>query len=196
VTDASGHSVEYVSGEVNATAQQLAAGDRREMDCIDCHNRPSHTFELPDRAVDRAIAEGGLSRELPFIKKKAVELLKAAYPDRDAAVKGISAGVTEYYRSEQPEAYARHRAAVEAAAQEVAAIYSRNVFPSMKVAWGTYPNNIGHEDFLGCFRCHDESHKAADGKTISQDCDACHSLLATEESDPKVLADLGLKAAP
>jgi len=196
VTDAGGRSVEYVSTEVKATPQQLSAGERREMDCIDCHNRPSHTFELPDRAVDRAIGEGTLSRELPFIKKKAVELLKATYPDRATAARRIASGIAEFYKTSHPDAYARHRSAVEAAGQEVVAIYERNVFPDMKVAWGTYPNNIGHEDFLGCFRCHDESHTSPDGKTISQDCETCHTLLATEESDPKVLADLGLKAGP
>jgi hypothetical protein len=63
----------------------------------------------------------------------------------------------------------------------------------MKIAWGTYPNNIGHEDFLGCFRCHDGSHKSADGKVIPDDCETCHAILAQEETDPKVLADLGLK---
>ena len=76
---------------------------------------------------------------------------------------------------------------------EVQAIYRRNVFPAMKVAWGTYPNNIGHEDFLGCFRCHDDSHKRADGRAITQDCNACHTILAQDESNPKVLSDLGLK---
>jgi hypothetical protein len=63
----------------------------------------------------------------------------------------------------------------------------------MKVGWGTYTNNIGHEDFLGCFRCHDDNHKAKDGKTITQDCESCHQVLAMEESNPKVLADLGIK---
>jgi len=82
---------------------------------------------------------------------------------------------------------------VEAAAQQVLAIYRRNVFPEMKVAWGTHPNNIGHEDFLGCFRCHDENHKSADGRTITQDCNACHTVLAMDETNPKVLEDLGLK---
>ena len=73
------------------------------------------------------------------------------------------------------------------------AIYARNVFPGMKVGWGTYPNNIGHEDFLGCFRCHDDIHKTRDGRTITQDCNACHSLLAMDEANPKVLSDLGLQ---
>jgi hypothetical protein len=69
----------------------------------------------------------------------------------------------------------------------------RNVYPAMKIGWGTYPNNLGHEDFLGCFRCHDGSHQSKDGKVITQDCDACHAVLAQDEANPKILADLGLK---
>jgi nitrate/TMAO reductase-like tetraheme cytochrome c subunit len=193
ITGADGKTVDYVSTEINATPEQLAKGERRQMDCVDCHNRPTHTFELPERAVDRAFSEGFLSRDLPFLKKKAVELLKATYPDRAAARERIAAGLTEFYKTTYPAAYGDHRALVEAASQKLVAIYERNVFPEMKVAWGTHPNNIGHEDFLGCFRCHDENHKSADGKTISQDCDACHTILAAEESNPKVLADLGLQ---
>jgi hypothetical protein len=184
---------EYVSSDAEPTPAQLAAGERREMDCMDCHNRPTHNFELPDRALDRALAEGRISPALPFVKKKGLELLRAGYADREAAQRDIAAGLTEFYRQEHPDVYRGHRAAVEAAVSEVQAIYRRNVFPEMKVAWGTYPNNIGHEDFPGCFRCHDDSHKRADGTAITQDCNACHTILAQDEQSPKVLADLGLR---
>src|SRR4029453_19121831 len=163
------------------------------MDCRTCHNPPPPTFEPPERALDRALAEGAISTELPFVKKKATELLRAEYPDQETAARRIREGPKEYYRTEQPQAYASHRAQVETAAERVVAIYERNVFPGMKVGWGTYPNHIGHEDFLGCFRCHDDSHKTRDGRTITQDCNACHSLLAMDEANPKVLSDLGLQ---
>ncbi len=191
--DDAGKEVQYDSTEVKPTTAELAKGERRSMDCMDCHNRPSHTFEMPDRAVDRAMAAGGISPELPFVKKNAVELLKAEYPDRDTAARRIAEGMAEFYRAKYPQTYAAHRALVETAGQQVAAIYLRNVFPEMKVTWGTYPNNIGHEDFLGCFRCHDDNHKARDGRTITQDCNACHTVLAMDESNPKVLEDLGIK---
>jgi hypothetical protein len=184
---------EYVSKDVKATPEQIAQGEHRRMDCMDCHNRPSHTFELPERAVDRAISEGRISRELPFIKKRSVEVLRASYPDQGTAAVAIPAALKDYYRSAHPESYRQHRALVEAAASELEGIYLRNVFPGMRVAWGTYPNNIGHEDFLGCFRCHDESHTTAGGKSITQDCNACHTILAQDESNPKVLAELGLQ---
>ncbi len=189
----SGRSVEYVSTEVKATPEQLARGEHRLMDCMDCHNRPTHAFQMPERAVDQAMSEGRISPELPYVKKKAVELLRAAYPDRSAASERIAAALADFYRSSYPEVYRAHRALVEAAIAQVQAIYLRNVFPSMNITWGTYPNNIGHEDFLGCFRCHDGSHMSADGRAVTNDCSACHNILAMEESKPKVLADLGLQ---
>jgi len=188
-----GSTVEYVSQEIKATPEELARGEHRKMDCMDCHNRPAHTFELPERAVDEAMADGRIGVALPFVKKKAVELLRAEYPDQANASRRISEGLAEFYKTSYPELYRKSRAQVDRASQELIAIYTRNVFPDMKVGWGTYPNNIGHEDFPGCFRCHDETHEASDGRTITQSCDACHKLLAQEENDPKILSDLGLK---
>jgi formate-dependent nitrite reductase cytochrome c552 subunit len=160
---------------------------------VDCHNRPTHAFEMPDGAVDKRMAEGLISPELPYIKKKAVELLKAEYPDRDAARQRITSEISEYYRANYPQIYQARRTIVQQSAEQVAAIYERNIFPSMRLTWGTHPNNLGHNDFPGCFRCHDGSHTSADGKTINNDCSACHNLLAVEEENPKVLTDLGMK---
>ena len=82
---------------------------------------------------------------------------------------------------------------MEQAASTTADIYLRNIFPDMKVTWGVHPNNLGHTDFPGCFRCHDGSHTSADGQTISNDCTACHNLLAVQEEKPKILMDLGMQ---
>ena len=192
-TDDAGKTVEYVSSDVKVTPEQLAQGEHRTMDCVDCHNRPTHAFEMPDGAVDKRMAEGLISPELPYIKKKAVELLKAEYPDRDAARQRIISEISEYYRANYPPIYQARRTIVQQSAEQVAAIYERNIFPSMRLTWGTHPNNLGHNDFPGCFRCHDGSHTSADGKTINNDCSACHNLLAVEEENPKVLTDLGMK---
>ena len=164
----------------------------REMDCMDCHNRPSHTFELPERAVDNAMFAGEIPPDLPFAKKKSVEVLKQTYPTREAAAARIPAEMKRYYRESYPNVYTTRRAEVDRAARGVLAIWDRNVFPLMKVTWGTYPNNVGHTDFPGCFRCHDGAHNAANGNSITQDCDACHNLLAMDEPQPKILTDLGL----
>jgi hypothetical protein len=164
----------------------------REMDCMDCHNRPSHTFELPERAVDNAMYSGQISAALPFARKKSVELLRATYPSREEAARRIPAEWQKYYEQSFPAVYAEHRAEVGSSGNQVLAIYNRNLFPAMKVNWGVYPVNIGHTDFPGCFRCHDDSHASADGRKITQDCGACHNLLAMEEPSPKILTDLGL----
>jgi hypothetical protein len=168
-------------------------GEWRAMDCMDCHNRPTHAFDLPERGVDRAIGEGRISPTLPWARKEAVRLLRADYPDRDTAARSIADGFAAFYADGHPAVYRERRKDVDAAVEAVQAIYHRNVFPEMKVGWGTYANNVGHEDFPGCFRCHDDQHKAADGRVITQDCSACHAVLAMEESDPKVLGDLGLR---
>ena len=191
--DDAGQTVEYDSTDVKVTPAELAKGEHRRMDCVDCHNRPTHAFELPERAVDRRIDLGLVSRDLPFVKKKAVELLKADYPSRSAAAEKIVASLADFYRTQYPEVYRDHRAAVESAAGAVRDAYLRNIFPDMKITWGTHPNNIGHEDFLGCFRCHDGNHVASGGKAIASDCDSCHNILAQDETNPKVLAQLGVQ---
>jgi hypothetical protein len=192
-TEDSGKKVDYVSDEVKTTPADLARAERRKMDCVDCHNRPTHAFELPERAMDEALAAGRIDRQLPYVKKEGVAVLRVEYPDRTTASQKIAAAITDFYRTKYPQIYQNERPVVETAAQQVTAIYMRNVFPEMRLTWGTHPNNIGHDDFLGCFRCHDGKHKAPDGRVINDDCSACHQILAMEEKDPKVLSDLGLK---
>ena len=165
-------------------------GTWRTMDCVDCHNRPSHTFRLADVEVDRALEFGRITSDLPFVRREGLRLLQADYADADAAQTAIRDGLAAFYRDQYPEV-ARDRAAdVEAAAAALWEAWSANVFPQMDVTWGTYPNHIGHEQTPGCFRCHDDEHSTAAGEVISQDCDTCHSLLAMEEEDPEILQTL------
>jgi hypothetical protein len=180
--------VEYRNTQTGRTTLYQAegakpGGTRRLMDCVDCHNRPTHTFEMPDTAVNHALSDGRIPASLPFIKKNAVELLQKKYLSQEEAARAIPAAVEKLYPG-KPEA--------RRAGQAIAAIWARNVFPQMNVTWGTYPNNIGHTEFTGCFRCHDEAHTSSDGRTIGQDCNSCHQLLAQDEPAPKILEDLGL----
>jgi len=152
-----------------------------------------HTFELPERAVDGAMGLGHISPTLPYIKKKAMELLKVTYASNEEAVRTIPAKLAVFYRDSYPAISSQRSSDISQASAEIAAIYNRNVFPDLKVTWGTYPNNLGHTDFPGCFRCHDGSHSTADRKTtITQDCNTCHEPLAVEEASPGVLNTLGL----
>lgn len=176
-----------------SNAKAIPGLPRYEMQCVDCHNRPTHTFELPERAVDRALGRGQICSSLPFIKKKAVELLKANYTSNEEASRKIPAALTEYYRQSDAAVSSQRASDISAAGAEIAAIYNRNVFPDLKVTWGTYPNNLGHTDFPGCFRCHDGSHSTSDGKaSITQDCNACHQPLSMDETPPGVLKTLNL----
>lgn len=152
----------------------VPSGERRTLDCVDCHNRPSHTFAVSaEKAVDDALALNDIDRGLPFIRREAVRVLKADYPTAAAAQSGIADALTGYYQAQHPGA---SQAAVKQAVATAQRLYRRNVFPAMKVGWGTYINNIGHTAFPGCFRCHDDTHRSKDGKVISQDCGLCHTL--------------------
>jgi hypothetical protein len=175
VKDRLGGVREYTAEGV--TPDQLAKGERRRMDCMDCHNRPSHPIAAtPERAVDELIARGAIPRTLPFVRRETVKALKVPYPTQEAAGEGISRTLRDFYRSQLPQAGAPQRQDVERIVQAADSIYRRNVFPAMNVQFGTYPNNIGHIDFPGCFRCHDDNHKSKDGKAITQDCEACHKI--------------------
>lgn len=162
------------------------------MQCVDCHNRPTHAFDLPERAMDKALALGDIAVTLPYIKKKGVEVLKTEYSSSEEASDKIPKSIISFYQQTYPDLYARRLQDINHAAQSVLAIYNRNVFPSLKVKWGTYPNNLGHQDFPGCFRCHDGSHVASDGNAITQDCTTCHQPLAVDEASPQILKELGI----
>ena len=154
------------------TTPQPSAGVRRAMDCTDCHNRPGHPFiATPERAVNEAIGQGRIPREIPFIRREALAAVVAEYPDKAAALRAIAARLRERYAA-SPSPDERLLARAIAGTQDV---WARNVFPAMNVKWGTYPNHLGHLDSPGCFRCHDDDHKSKDGRVIRQDCEICHS---------------------
>jgi nitrate/TMAO reductase-like tetraheme cytochrome c subunit len=188
-TAVNGKVTEFAAADWNGNQ---SAGELRTMDCMDCHNRPTHTYQLPDQALDESLAAGRIAASLPFVKKKGLELLKQPYTTQAAGLENISRTLLAYYQQSYPQIFAAQRQDVENAAREIQAIYQRNVFPEMKIVWGTYPNNIGHTTTAGCFRCHDGSHTAKDGAAITQDCNACHQLLAVDEANPKILQDLTL----
>jgi hypothetical protein len=169
------------------------AGQKRVMDCIDCHNRPAHSFDTPEGAVNKAMAHDRLSPLLPFVHKEGLALIKGQYASEEDAKAKIENGLVEFYRTQYSDIWNQKRTEIDRAAESLTEIYKQNVFPFMKVTWGTHPNNIGHNDYPGCFRCHDGSHQTKDGKSITNDCTTCHNLLAVDEVNPKQLADLGLQ---
>jgi len=194
--------VEYQNTATGASQTFLSDGSspdsvkglpKYEMQCVDCHNRPTHTFESPERGMNNALFLGEIPTGLPFIRKEGVALLNASYSSNLEAREKLPVALVSFYKQNYPDLYAKRSQDVQGAAEAVLRIYNRNVFPDLKVGWGTYPNNLGHTESPGCFRCHDSSHTAADGKSITQDCNACHELLATDEASPEILKTLGLE---
>ncbi len=173
------------------------AADWRIMDCVDCHNRPTHIYRPPDKEIDLMLASDRIDPGLPYIKREGVRILdESEYDGHDAARAGISESLHAFYRENHPEVVADNALAVSAAADALGDIYSWNVFPHMKVRWDTYPNHIGHppvrsrENAPGCFRCHNRQHKTAEGEGISRSCELCHTILAEREEDPEILKAL------
>jgi nitrate/TMAO reductase-like tetraheme cytochrome c subunit len=189
VRNADGSTTEYLSSD----AKQPIAGQKRVMDCMDCHNRAAHSFETPQGALNKAMVAGSPNTSLPFIHKEGIALIKGNYSSREEAASKITGGLENLYRSQYPAVWSGQRPQIDQAGQTLVKLYGENVFPAMKVTWGTHPNNIGHNDYPGCFRCHDGSHNTKDAKTIGNDCTVCHNLIAVDEAKPRQLADLGMQ---
>ena len=167
----------------------------RSMDCVDCHNRPAHTYRSPQYEVDLAMSEGRIDKTLPFIKREGLRILtEKEYASHDEARAGIAEAVKAFYTQNYPDRAGSPE--VEAAGKALGDAYCWNNFPQMKVTWNLYPNHLGHQDTPGCFRCHDNKHKTETGEKIGKKCSTCHNLVAEEESDSKLLQELGVQEAP
>lgn len=178
-----GRMTEYLDTEKPLTKDEIAKGNKRLMDCIDCHNRPTHIYRSPSQEMDENFVAGHIDPTLPYLKKVAIELLSKPYKTKEEGMQAIAKGIPEYYSKNYPKAASDKAGAIKKAVEHVQDIYQRNFFPGMKVAWNTYPNNIGHFYWPGCFRCHDGKHKSATGKVISKDCNLCHTLLSQKQEN-------------
>ncbi|MEW6116322.1 MAG: NapC/NirT family cytochrome c [Nitrospirota bacterium] len=174
----------------NPPSPQLLSQRPRVMDCIDCHNRPSHHYQSPDAAVDAALASGQINQAIPDIKRFAVNALTLQYRSEAEALQGIARSLTDTYRTVYPDFYAQNAAMVDSAIRAVQLAYQKNFFPEMRVRWSVYPNNVGHFIFPGCMRCHDGNHKDPVGKAVTNECTNCHIILSQGKSDPSVELDL------
>ena len=166
------------------------AGKVRTMDCVDCHNRPTHIYLPPDEALDQKLAHGDIPVSLPYIKKIALELITRTYASHEEAKNTIATEIRARYRRDYPTLVNNNLPLLGQAISGIQAAYVENVFPEMKIEWNTYRNFLGHKNDSGCFRCHDGSHTTKAGEIISMDCETCHVILAEDEADPKVLETL------
>lgn len=186
VKGADGKITEYMDPEKPLSKEEIARAEKRQMDCTDCHNKPTHIYHSPGEEMDRHFASSTIDRSLPYIKKISVELLEKPYKTTEEAIPAIESGIKEFYAKKYPEVAKKKEKELAQAIENVKAIYKRNYFPKMKVSWSTYPNHIGHFYTPGCFRCHDGKHKTPEGRVISKDCKVCHDILGQiQENIPK-----------
>lgn len=173
-----GKETTYRNTDLSLSDKELAGLSVRRMDCIDCHNRPTHIYRPPATLVNLAMGLGWVDPKLPMIKSVSVEALDASYETKQVALDGIRKKIKEFYDRTYPDVAKRMAPAIERAIVELQKIYGRNYFPEMKVSWKKFPDNIGHLYYPGCFRCHDGKHVTDDGKVLSRDCSTCHTILA------------------
>jgi hypothetical protein len=179
------------SKEIESTEEDIEPEPgTRLMDCIDCHNRPTHIYLSADEALDKKLLTGQIPRELPFIKRQALELVTREYESHEQAKNLIATELRAWYKENHPELVNNNMPFLQKAIDGVQLAYTENVFPEMKITWNTYSNFLGHRDESGCFRCHDDSHETRAGETISMDCDTCHVILAEDEPAPEILQTL------
>jgi hypothetical protein len=189
-----GEVTEFVSTDFTGSVDSLKQLSGNSMDCISCHNRPSHIYRPPVRIVDESLARGAISTGLPRVRQASIEVLTQPYSTREAAMDSIPLLMREFYEGQYPEVAVSDGELIAGASEELQAQYSRNFFPRMRVDWRAYPDNIGHMTSAGCFRCHDGKHVSSQGKVISKDCNSCHTILYQgEEPRPETVAIGGLE---
>jgi len=181
VEDMYGRVTEYYAKDSTLSKNQIAKAPRHHMDCVDCHNRPTHIYVPPDQAVDQSLLARRLDISLPFIKQEAVAVLAAPYKSTDEALRAIAGGLRSFYETKYPDIARSKQLEIRNAITEIQQIYSRTAFPDMRLNWQTHPDNLGHFYFMGCFRCHDGQHVSANGRVLSRDCNQCHTLMSGSE---------------
>ncbi len=184
IKDRHGNVTQYYDRSRPLSSEQIAASSKRRMDCVDCHNRPAHVYLPPDVAVDQAFVAGRLDQSIPYLKRKAVEVLSSRYDTTPQALSSIEHSLIQFYQTNYKDVYSQKQPAIKNAVAETQRIFQTYFFPEMKTDWQTHPNNIGHFYFSGCFRCHDGEHVSNTGKVISNDCNICHTVIYDSARPP------------
>ena len=174
--------------------EELLKGFVKKMDCIDCHNRPTHIYHPASVSINRFITNGTIDSDLPYIKSIGVTTLEKSYTEKEIALDSIKLTINNFYQNNYPEIAEKKKESIKESIKEIQKIYSRNYFPEMKVSWKKFPNNIGHMFSPGCFRCHDGNHVSDDGKALLKDCNVCHTILAEQyDRDPPKVSLNGIE---
>ena len=193
VTRADGSVTEFDHLENPLGDAERDALEVHTMECLDCHNRPAHRFEAPINSVNRALEAGHIPRTLPYIKRESVRALDRDYPTTEAALAGIADSLLNFYRNGFPEVIADNGHELEQSIAFLQGVYQETIFPKMKADWSAHPDNIGHRDSPGCFRCHNYEMESEDGDTIFKTCETCHQILAQLEPEAVEAEGTGLE---
>lgn len=169
---------EYLDSDAKVSKEELNKLETRVVDCMDCHNRPAHNYQPPAFYINNAITSGEIPKELPQIKFAAMEILGKDFNSTDEAKETIKREIKRFYQDNFPEILKNKSQLIEKGIKGIQDAFGKNAFPEMKVKWNAYPNNIGHLEFPGCFRCHDDKHLSSAKKVIKRDCNLCHSINA------------------
>lgn len=178
-----GEEIIYTDENYMPESESTSMTEPRHMDCMDCHNRPSHEYLAPPFFTDKSITRGDIPKELPDIKQVAMGLQYMNFPTTDTAMMVIEADVKEYYEMMYPEIYTDNNHLIEKAIAGIQEDYKQNIFPEMKARWDVYPNHLGHINSTGCQRCHDDKHRSSSGRVISRDCNLCHTIVGQGHPD-------------
>ena len=163
---------------------KLPTGETRRMDCIDCHNRPTHIYRTPEESINSLMRQGLVSPSLPNVRTIASAAFTKSYATEGEAMQGIAAKLNDAYTLQYPDVMKNHKSVVDTAVSNLQRVFARTIFPEMNVNWKHFPNNVGHYAYAGCFRCHDGKHVSKKtGKVISKDCNSCHIILSQGPSD-------------
>ena len=172
-----------VSTDIKFAGRDDGDTEMRVLDCVDCHNRATHIYEDPERALDERIRLGQLDRTLPFLKREALHAISNIYPDQEAAFEGIANHMQGFYIRQYPDIARRKAMLIDSAVTVLRGVYDRNIHPEMNIIWNSYPSHIGHKGNTGCFRCHNSDLVSETGRTIGHDCTLCHSILSSQQGD-------------
>ena len=175
VYNSDGTYTEYTDIASSFNPGDLQESDLREMDCVTCHNRVTHLVPMPDDQIDAALSRGFIDHTIPDIRNKGIEVLSATYTSQQEGLNGI-AGLENYYTAYYPDYYAAHTEAIQSAITYIQNIYTTSVNLDQMSDWNTHPNNIGHMNFPGCFRCHDGKHMDSQQRAIRLECNLCHTI--------------------
>ncbi|MBL8153564.1 MAG: NapC/NirT family cytochrome c [Anaerolineae bacterium] len=192
-----GQVTEFVSVNSPVDATNIDQYEQHEIDCITCHNRISHLLQNPSKTVDEALAAGDVSRDIPFIRARMVELLTTRYASTEDADRAFET-LDQYYRDYYADFYATGAEQVATAIEAIKTLYRDNNYPEQLLYWNTHPDNIGHRDAAGCFRCHDGQHFSSEGEVIRLECNLCHSIpkvVRPDEIEPKLSLATGIEPA-